>query len=151
MPTPLDSGTPAPSLSWARLGAFSASAQGADLLLEMVFSLGLAIFFLASPHGAYVVFAVIELVLAGTFYWVYLNHYDQTIISLNWSSTDVFRCTAATIIYLVISISYGMSGNTVGVILSLVTMFIFTHNLYLLRPVFCPQRPEPAKPPAYDP
>ncbi|XP_059805449.1 proteolipid protein 2-like isoform X2 [Hypanus sabinus] len=118
---------------------------------ERVFSLGLAIFFLASPQGAYVVCAVIELVFAGTFYWVYLNRYDQTIISFNWAWTDVFRCTGAAIIYLVISISYGMSGNAAGLILSLVAMFIFTHNLYLLRPVFCPESPEAAKPPVDNP
>ncbi|XP_068964328.1 proteolipid protein 2 [Petaurus breviceps papuanus] len=125
--------SPSPNC-WAACTSFSRTRKGIFLLAEMVLCLLIVICYSASRVTGYLTVPVLELVLAGLFFAIFMLNIHHQIELINWPWSDFFRGLIASVLFfitaLITVIKYVDAQSMVGGVLGLVAAFLFAYDAY---------------------
>ncbi|XP_004434983.1 proteolipid protein 2 [Diceros bicornis minor] len=123
---------------WAACTNFWCTRKGIILFAEIVLCLVILICFSAST-AAFSSLSVIEMILAAVFFVIYMCDLHNKIQIINWPWSDFFRTLIAAILYLITSIvvlaAPGSHSKTVGGVLGLIAVCLFSYDAYVTFPL----------------
>ncbi|XP_074064318.1 proteolipid protein 2 [Macrotis lagotis] len=114
--------------------AFSRTRKGIFLLAEMVLCLLIIICYSASRVMGYLTLPVVEMVMAGVLFVIFMLNMHHQIQFINWPWTDFFRALIAAVLFFITSlitiIKYMDAQSMVGGVLGMVATILFAYDAY---------------------
>ncbi|KAM7411431.1 hypothetical protein PAMA_021430 [Pampus argenteus] len=102
---------------------------------EIVISLIILICYAASIFRGYTALAIIEMVLAIIFFYIFMMELDKQFQVVNWVWSDFFRAIAGTVLYIITSLicvttGYGDGALIAGGVFGLLAGLLFAYDSY---------------------
>ncbi|XP_056665064.1 proteolipid protein 2 [Monodelphis domestica] len=114
--------------------AFYRTRKGIFLLVEMVLCLLILICYGASHVMGYLTLPVVQMVLAGVFFVVFMLNIHHQLQFISWPWSDFFRALIASVLFFITSlitiIKHVDTQSIVGGVLGLVATFLFAYDAY---------------------
>uniref|UniRef100_A0A4X2KQB9 Proteolipid protein 2 n=1 Tax=Vombatus ursinus TaxID=29139 RepID=A0A4X2KQB9_VOMUR len=125
--------SPTPKCS-AACTAFSRTRKGIFLLAEMVLCLLIIICYSASRVKGYLTLPVLEMVMAGVFFVIFMLNIHHQLQFINWPWSDFFRGLIASVLFFITSLITIIKNvdaqSMVGGVLGLVATILFAYDAY---------------------